>query len=116
MDEKGWRFGIGMKRKRMVRWGSDKGYKEHTNRESCTIIETINPQGRYLTPVVIWKGVAGHLCGWYRSETKENYWYGTSPKGFNTQRLTIQYLKKNFDPETRPKYDSPLKFILQTHE
>lgn len=109
MDEKPFRMGIAARKKRIVSTSSrNPAYKEHTNRESCTVLETCSAEGVFLIPAVIWKSVAGHLCEWYQEETAENYWYGYSEKGFNNRGIMIEYLRKVFEPSTRPEYVIPI--------
>lgn len=58
------RLGIGQRRKRAVAVeGSDRAFKEQTNRESCTLIETISAAGNYTNPTIIWK-VKKKLIEW----------------------------------------------------
>lgn len=115
MDEKRFRLGIGKRRKRIIpRWCLEKTFKEQTNRESCTVIDTGSAIGRFLTPIIIWKSKAGHLCGWYRDSMKENYWYGYSSTGYNNTGITLEYLEKVFEPETKPKYISRTLKIICT--
>lgn len=74
-------------------------YKEARNRESCTVVETIAPDGFVLTPLIIFKG-KNHLAGWHKEEKEEDYWYGYADKGYNNSLLCLEYIEKIFEPET----------------
>lgn len=107
MDEKPFRMGIGIKRKRMTAvHGSDKTYKEQTNRESCSLVECASAAGDYINPTIIWRAKSAHRCGWYKDisylETEvQDWWFGYSNKGYNTKGITLEWLQKVFEPETR---------------
>lgn len=105
MDEKPFRLGIGQRRKRAVAVeGSDRTFKEQTNRESCTLIEAISAAGEYTNPTIIWKAKKAHRMGWYRGESDPktaNWLFGFSEKGYNNKQITLEWLCKLFDPETR---------------
>lgn len=104
LDEKGFILGIGDVTKRICRNVRQNAvYKEHRNRESCTVVETISADGFVLTPLIIFKG-ANHLAGWYREAKEEEYWYGYGPKGYNNSQLCMEYLQKIFEPETAARY------------
>lgn len=104
MDEKGFILGIGEVTKRICRnVRRNAQFKEHTNRESCTVIETISPDGFSVTPLIIFKG-QNHLAGWYKEAKVEEYWYGYAPKGFNNNQLCLEYLERIFEPETAIRY------------
>ena len=99
-------MGIGAKKKRIVSKATrEPTYKEQTNRESCTVLETCSASGVFLLPAIIWKSTAGHLCEWYQDALKENYWFAYSDKGYNNHGIMIEYLAKVFEPSTRPRYE-----------
>lgn len=70
MDKKGFILGIGKITKWICRNArKDSQFKEYTNRESCTVVESISVDGFVVTPLTIFKG-QNHLAGWYK-EKKE---------------------------------------------
>lgn len=100
LDEKGFILGMGQSTKRICRnIRGNHQFKEHQNRESCSVIESISADAFILTPVVIFKG-QNHLAGWYKDIKAEDYWYGHAPKGFNNSQLCLEYIKRVFEPET----------------
>lgn len=103
IDEKGFILGLGEPRKRIVsKARRDPVFKEDHSRESCTVVEGISAEGKVLPPLIIYRG-EHFLCGWFREEKEEVYWYGHSTKGYTNNQLTLEYFEKIFEPETRPK-------------
>lgn len=106
MDEKPFRMGIGIRRKRATAYGSDKSNKEQTNRESCSLVECVSAAGNYINPTIIWRAKNAHRCGWYKDKSYvdteiQDWWFGFSEKGYNTKGITYEWLQKVFEPETR---------------
>lgn len=98
-------MGVGDVTKRICRdIQRDHVFKEHTNRESCTIVESVATDGFVLTPLIIFKG-RNHLAGWYKDKKEHNFWYTCSEKGYNNSEIFFEYMKKIFVPETRERYD-----------
>jgi hypothetical protein len=113
-DEKGFRLACGGKKKRVVQRFArrEHGSKEPRKRESLTVVECMSPDGRYVTPLVIYMSKAGPLCGWFREERKEDYWYTTAEKGFNNTAIFVQWMKKVFEPETRPADPNEWRILI----
>lgn len=74
-------------------------YKEAINRESCSVVESISPDGFNVTPLIIFKG-KNTLAGWFKSKKNEEYWYGDATHGYNNSQLCLEYLERVFEPET----------------
>lgn len=90
---------------------SDKTYKENTNRESCSLLESASAAGDYTNPTILWKAKE-HRCVWYRDseleETELKDWmFGVSDKGYNSKGITLEWLMLVFGPETRWTLDNP---------
>lgn len=94
-------MGIGDITKRICRnVRKDNVFKEHRVRESCTVVETVAPDGFFVTPLIIFKGLS-HIAGWYKeSSDNHNFWFGYSKKGYNNSQLCLEYIVKIFEPET----------------
>jgi hypothetical protein len=112
MDEKGFRLACGRRMRRMVApfRKRESGSKEARQRESLTVIECINTQGKYVEPTVIYEGTAGPLCGWFREAREDDFWYGNSKSGFNNTAIMIEWIQLVFESDTRP--DDPDEWRL----
>lgn len=86
--------------KRICRQGRrDPQFKEHGNRESCTVTAAISAAGAWITPLIIFKGKP-QLAGWFKTKKEEEYWYGVQENGYMNSRLTLDYVQRIFGPET----------------
>jgi hypothetical protein len=114
MDEKGFRLSCGKRMRRVVArfQKREAGSKEARQRESLTVIECINTEGKYVEPTVIYEGTAGPLCGWFREEREHDFWYGNSKSGFNNTAIMIEWIQIVFEPETRPKDPNEWRLLI----
>jgi hypothetical protein len=114
MDEKGFRLSCGCKKKRLVQRfrRREAGSKEPRKRESLTVVECMNPDGKYVTPLVIYQSKAGPLCGWFREERPEDYWYTTAEKGFSNTAISVRWMQQVFEPETRPADPNEWRILI----
>ena len=92
-------------------------YKSPNTRESVTAIECIAADGRVLAPALLLK--AKQHCGmWYPEEELSSFkdWvFGISPRGYTDNELTFLWLKRSFEPQTRPTDGQPRVLILDGH-
>jgi hypothetical protein len=72
-------------------------------RESLTVVECINTEGKYVEPTVLYEGTAGPLSGWFRLQQERDFWYGNAKSGFNNTAIMIEWIQIVFQPETRPE-------------
>lgn len=70
---------------------------------TCTMVETIAPDGFTITPLMLFKG-KHHLAGWYREKNVIDTCFGHSPKGYNNNQLCLEYIERIFEPETAARY------------
>jgi hypothetical protein len=114
MDEKGFRLSCECKKKRIVQRfrRREPKSKEPRKRESLTVVECMSPEGKYITPLVIYQSKAGPLCGWFREYRKEHYWYTTAEKGFNNTAISRRWIEQIFEPETRPTNPNEWRILI----
>jgi hypothetical protein len=79
MDEKGFRLSCGGKKKRIVQRFAPREHvlKEPRKRESLTVVECMSPEGRYVTPLVIYMFKAGPPGGWFQETRQEDHLWAT---------------------------------------
>jgi hypothetical protein len=76
-------------------------------REVVTAVECISADGRYLNPMVIWPA-ATHRSNWTTFPTP-GWQYALSESGYTDSYLSLQWLKRIFDPETKERAQGALK-------
>jgi hypothetical protein len=103
MDEKGFAMGQGSKIKVITRRGrKNTRLSQDGKKELITVIETICASGRALPPMVINKGTQ-HYLGWLRHVTADRpATLAYSDKGWTDSQLAIEWLKRNFEPNSPP--------------
>jgi hypothetical protein len=70
-------------------------------REVVTAVECVSADGRYLSPMVIWPA-ATHRSNWTTFPTP-GWQYALSESGYTDSYLSLQWLKRIFDPETKER-------------
>lgn len=70
-------------------------------RTMVTAIECISADGRYLDPMVIWP-TATHRSNWTTHPTP-GWHYACSKSGYTDSEISLEWLKKAFDPQTRER-------------
>ena len=75
-------------------------YKEQRVRESCTVVEAVAADGYFLTPLIIFRG-ENQLAGWHKTKKEMEFWYGNATKGFNNNKICLEYMEKIFELETK---------------
>ncbi|KAH5617491.1 hypothetical protein HBI23_255680 [Parastagonospora nodorum] len=68
-------------------------------RTTVTAIECISADGRYLNPLIIWPATT-HQSNWTIYPTP-GWQYGCSESGYTDSHISLEWLKRIFDPETR---------------
>lgn len=70
-------------------------------RTQVTSIECISADGRYLNPMIIWPA-STHRSNWVTYDTP-GWQYAFSDTGYTDSYISLQWLKRIFDPETRER-------------
>jgi hypothetical protein len=68
-------------------------------RTMVTAIECISADGRSLLPLIIWPAVT-HRDNWTTYPTP-GWHYGHSEKGYNDSKISLEWLTRVFDPQTK---------------
>jgi hypothetical protein len=68
-------------------------------RTMVTAIECISADGRSLLPLIIWPA-ATHRSNWTTYPTP-GWHYGHSENGYNDSKISLEWLKRVFDPQTK---------------
>lgn len=111
-DESGFRVGVIKDQFVITRYfdevlttGSD------TNRESCTVSETISGDGESIPPMVILKAIV-HQERWYmETPLEDGTLVATSPSGYSNDELTLEWLK-HFDKFTKARSLGARRLLL----
>lgn len=70
----------------------------------CTIIEAISGTGRFLDPLVIFKGKEGQQQWFPEDMNYLTHWnFTTSPNGWTSDAIGLEWLRTIFIPATRPQ-------------
>lgn len=87
-------------------------------RTMVTAIECISADGRSLLPLIIWPA-ATHLSNWTTYPTP-GWHYGHSENGYNDSKISLEWLKRAFDPQTKGLAKEKLQVLIcdsfGTHE
>jgi hypothetical protein len=70
-------------------------------RTTVTAIECISGDGRYLHPMIIWPA-STHRSNWTTCPTP-GWHYACSDSGYATSQITIEWLQRVFDPQSRER-------------
>jgi hypothetical protein len=83
-----------------------------------TAIECINADGRSLPPLIIWPA-STHRSNWTTHPTP-GWHYGVSENGYNDSKISLEWLKRVFDVETRAQANGKPRVLIcdgfGTHE
>ena len=118
MNEKGFLIGLIRKSMKVIISSSEKNafLRQPGNRQTVTVVEAIGTGGQDIPPMVILKG-EHHLFGWYKKALPPGWVTAISPNGWTDSYLALEWLKRNFEPYTRPeKSDDWRLLILDGHE
>lgn len=105
MDEKGFLMGRSSRIKVICRRGKKRNFKTQDGiRELITVIETISAGQFVIPPTVIYKGEAQYQ-GWHALvKAGEKAYFSYSKKGWTNSDIGLEYLMKNFEPNTAERY------------
>lgn len=103
-DEKGFLMGRSSRVKVICKRGRKNTRKtQDGKREIITVIETVSAAGTLLPPMIIYKGQA-HYKGWTALVKKgDKAFFAISDKGWTSRSIGVDYLVKNFEPNTTAK-------------
>jgi hypothetical protein len=68
-------------------------------RTTVTAIECISANGRFLSPMIIWPATT-HRSNWTTFPTP-GWHYALSDSGYTDSKISLEWLKRVFDPQTR---------------
>ena len=105
MDEKGFLIGVLQKTKRVWSKSTEiRGAGQDGNREWITIVATVCMDGSSLPPTVIYQSDSGNLQDtWLEDFSSEDVFFTTSPNGWTSNSLAINWLTEVFDRHTKGK-------------
>ncbi|CAG8982160.1 hypothetical protein HYALB_00003595 [Hymenoscyphus albidus] len=87
-------------------------------RTTVTAIEYISGNGRYLNPMIIWPA-STHRSNWATFPTP-GWQYAYSDSGYTDSKISLEWLKRIFDPETKERANKKLRVLIcdgfRTHE
>ena len=88
------------------------------NRTTITAIECISASGRCLNPMIIWPA-SSHRANWTTHPTPR-WHYAYSKSGYTDSEISLEWLKRVFDPQTRVIANNKPRLLLWdgfgTHE
>ena len=77
-----------------------RGYRgARVKRTVVTAIECISGDGRYLNPMIIWPA-STHRANWTTFPTP-GWHYAYSESGYTNSKISLEWLKRVFDPQTK---------------
>jgi hypothetical protein len=80
-----------------------------SSRESITLIECINAEGKVIPPLIIPKGTR-HMEEWYSHIKEDNYLFAPSQNGFITDEIAYEWIQ-HFNLFTGPTKDWRLLYL-----
>lgn len=87
-------------------------------RTMVTAVECISADGRALLPLIIWPA-STHRSNWTTYPTP-GWHYGFSESGYNDSKISLEWLMRAFDPQTRDLADGKPRMLIcdgfGTHE
>ena len=90
----------------------------NVKRTLVTAIECFSRDGRYLSPMIIWLA-STHRSNWTTFPTP-GWHYACSESGYTNSKISLEWLKRVFDPETKERAGSRPRLLIcdgfGTHE
>jgi DDE superfamily endonuclease/Tc5 transposase DNA-binding domain len=84
---------------------------EGTKGEWTTVIECVSAAGTAIPPYVIFKGK--HIqSNWFQQGAPTDWMIATSPKGWTSNGLALNWLQRHFEPHTRPRNKNKYRFLI----
>jgi hypothetical protein len=80
-------------------------------RKMVTAIECISGDGRYLNPLIIWPPTTPHRSDWSTFPTP-GWQYACSESGYTDSYISLQWLKRIFDPETKERANNKPRVLI----
>ena len=119
MDEMGIMLSMLNSVKVLVGKNDTRGYRgARVKRTMVTAIECISADGRCLNPMIIWPATT-HRNNWTTYSTS-GWLYACSESGFTDSYISLQWLKRVFDPQTKEQADKKPRMLIWdgfgTHE
>jgi hypothetical protein len=103
MDESGLSLGRCMNQRVVGGSKSKRSYiKSPKTREWVIIIKVISALGRFLHPIVIFKGKSVQTS-WFHHDCTQDWLYITSENGWTFNNIGLSWLKEVFLPKSAPK-------------
>ena len=79
-------------------------------RITVTAIECISGDGRYLQPMIIWPATT-YRSNWTTFPTP-GWHYAWSESGYTDSNISLEWLKRVFDPQTRQRADQKPRMLI----
>ncbi|KAH4330485.1 hypothetical protein HBH98_256180 [Parastagonospora nodorum] len=79
-------------------------------RTTVTAVECISADGRYLNPMIIWPATT-HRSNWTTFPTP-GWHYACNESGHTDSNLSLQWLKRVFDPETKERANGRPRVLI----
>ena len=118
-DEKGFLMGFGRTLKRIMtkqalKSGRITKSKQDGSREFISILATISAIGRWIPPLLIYKGESGDLMStWVDEVTTESQAHFTvSQNGWSNNAIGLMWLQKVFERYTKPKRTTQKRLLI----
>ncbi|EGX92365.1 DDE superfamily endonuclease, CENP-B-like protein [Cordyceps militaris CM01] len=115
MDETGLREGLGLNGLVLSRAGRKSTPVMQPEPGSwITILECVSAARGSIDPVILFKGQLDVWRHWFKEklDPNSNWSYKTTPKGWTSNSIAIDWLTKHFDPLTRPADPSQKRLLI----
>jgi hypothetical protein len=101
MDEKGFLMGRLSRVKVICCQGKKWNFKmQEGQRELITVIETVSAGGFVIPPTIVYKGEAQYSGCHALVKKGDTAYFSRSPTGWSNSLIGLDYLEKNFEPNT----------------
>jgi hypothetical protein len=118
-DEKGFSIGLGRTMKRIMtqealKSGRIKKAKQDGSREFISLLACISAIGRWIPPLLIYKGESGDLMSTWVDEVKTDSQahFTVSSNGWSNNAIGLVWLKKVFERYTKPKRTTQKRLLI----
>ncbi|EED13281.1 conserved hypothetical protein [Talaromyces stipitatus ATCC 10500] len=110
-DETGFIVGKGKDEAVVTAYPKDsKGVSSLSSRESITVVEAINAEGKIIPPLLIPKG-ENHMEEWYRHIQDDEWLIAPAKNGFITDEIAFEWLQ-HFQHYSKPDWSSEWRLLL----
>jgi hypothetical protein len=118
-DEKGFLMGFGRTLKRIMtiqalEQGRITKSKQDGSREFISILATISAIGRWIPPLLIYKGESGDLISSWVDEvmTESQAHFTVSQNGWSNNAIGLMWLQQVFERYTKPKRETQKRLLI----